>query len=77
MVAPSMIMIVAVMCSCHIDSASRGSCFISGCHIVLLLCLEQKGSHADTITMTPSEQQFHNQAAMNDDDNAIITRTPH
>ena len=42
----------------------------------LLLCLIQEKSHVNAITMTPSLQQaqFHNQPAMNDDEDAIKTR---
>ena len=73
----SIIVVLAVVHSCHVVSTCWGPCIISGCRIILLLCLIQNGSHADAITMTPSQQQeqFHNQPAMNDDKDAITART--
>ena len=61
------IMILAIVCCCHIVSACWGPHVLSGCHIVSLLCSVQEGSHANAITMTWSQrqeqEQFHNQPA--------------
>ena len=51
----SVIVFLAIMHSWHIVSVCWGPCDVSGCCIVLLLCLVQEGSHADTITMIPSQ----------------------
>ena len=66
----SVIVVLAVVHSCHIVSTCWGPCIVSGCQIILFLCLVQEGSHADAITMTSSQQQeqFYNQQAINDDE---------
>ena len=54
-----------------------GPLVVSGCHVILLLCLVQEVLHANAITTMPSQQQdqFHNQPEMNHDKDAITTRT--
>ena len=65
--------------SCLLFVVVWGLCLSLVCHIMLLLCLIQEGLHAYVITMMPSQQQeleqFHNQPTMNDDEDAITTRT--
>ena len=72
-------MVLPIIHSCNAVSACCSSHIVSGCHVILLLCLVQEGSHADAITITPSQQQeqeqVHNQPAMNDEEDAITTRT--
>ena len=43
----SIVMVLATMCSCHVVSACWGPSIMSGCHVILLLCLVHEGSHTN------------------------------